>query len=55
MENKEIEAVSEEKVKEGVGLLGLNWKDAIFDNQKDVHRKYYGIDLDENPDYKFVS
>jgi len=49
----EIESISEEKVKEGASLLGLDWKDAIFEDQKLVHNKYYGVDLDKIDDYRF--
>ncbi len=49
----EIESTSEEKVREGVKFLDLNWDDAIFEDQKVVHQKYYGVNLDEVTDYRF--
>jgi len=49
----EIEAPSEERVKEGAQLLGLSWDDAVFEDLKEVHRNPYGIDLDEMSDYRF--
>jgi predicted adenylyl cyclase CyaB len=49
----EIEAPSEEEVRRGVELLGLDWKDAIFVDQKVVHKQYYGIDLTTIREYKF--
>lgn len=49
----EIESSSEEKVREGVKLLNLNWKDAIFEDQKVVHQKYYNVDLDTTSNYRF--
>ena len=49
----EIEAPSEEKVKEGAALLGLDWKDAIFIDQKVLHRERYGVDLDDIAEYRF--
>lgn len=49
----EIEAPAEEKVKEGAALLGLSWNDAIFVDQKAVHKQYYGIDLSTVAEYKF--
>jgi len=51
----EIEAPSKEVVKEGAGLLGLDWKDAVFVDQKMVHEQYYHIDLDKYRDYRFDS
>ena len=41
-------------VKEGVELLGLSWKDAIFEDQLIVHDKY-GVDLRKTDDYRFDS
>ena len=49
----EIEAPTEEKVKEGAAMLGLSWDDAIFVDQKVVHKQYYGIDLNTIAEYKF--
>ncbi len=49
----EIEAPTEEKVRKGAALLGLEWKDAIFVDQKVLHQQYYGIDLNELNEYKF--
>lgn len=49
----EIEAPSEEKVREGARLLGLDWKDAIFEDQLWVHKKYYDIDLFAVAEYCF--
>jgi len=49
----EIEADSEEKVREGAAVLGLDWKDAIFVDQKAVHKQYYGIDLENVERYVF--
>lgn len=49
----EIEAPTKEKVQEGAVMLGLDWKDAIFVDQKVLHREYYGIDLDKVSEYKF--
>ena len=49
----EIEAESEEKVKEGARLLGLLWSDAVFEDHAVVHQKYYGIDLFSIAEYRF--
>jgi len=49
----EIEAPTKDKVKRGVELLGLKWKDAIFVDQKVLHQQYYGIELNEMKEYKF--
>jgi adenylate cyclase class 2 len=49
----EIEGPSEEKVREGAKLLGLDWKDAVFEDQLWVHKKYYGIDLFAINEYCF--
>jgi len=49
----EIEATSEEKVKEGAALLGLSWDDAIFEDQKVIHEKYFNFDMNDLPDYRF--
>lgn len=51
----EIEAPSKEKVEEGAKLLGLKWDEAIFEDQRVVHQKYYGIDLFQIADYRFES
>ena len=51
----EIEAPTEGEVKKGVELLGLEWEDAIFVDQKVLHQQYYGIDLNELKEYKFSS
>ena len=50
----EIEAPNTEQVKQGAELLGLDWKDAIFVDQKVLHEKYYGIDLNKTNDYRFA-
>lgn len=49
----EIEAPSKERVMEVAKTLGLEWKDAIFVDQKVLHKEYYGIDLDPVKEYKF--
>lgn len=49
----EIEAPSAERVKKGAELLGLNWQDAIFVDQKVLHQQYYDIDLNELKEYRF--
>lgn len=49
----EIEAPSKESVMETAKLLGLKWEDAIFVDQKVLHKEYYGIDLDPVTEYKF--
>lgn len=49
----EIEAPSEERVKKGVELLGLQWQDAVFVDQKVLHQQYYGIDLNDLKEYTF--
>lgn len=49
----EIEAPNKETVKKGAELLGLQWKDAIFVDQKVLHEQYYGIDLNEMKEYIF--
>ena len=49
----EIEAPREERVKRGAELLGLQWEDAIFVDQKVLHKQYYGIDLNEIAEYVF--
>lgn len=49
----EIEAPTEDEVRKGAQLLGLSWADAIFEDQFWVHKKYYGIDLSNVPDYRF--
>lgn len=49
----EIEAPTEEKVRKGAELLGLEWEDAIFVDQKVLHQQYYGIDLNTLAEYKF--
>ncbi|HEX7724495.1 MAG TPA: CYTH domain-containing protein [Candidatus Paceibacterota bacterium] len=49
----EIEGPSEEKVRDGARLLGLDWKDAIFEDQLWVHKKYYDIDLFAVNEYCF--
>ena len=49
----EIEGPSEEKVREGAKLVGLDWKDAIFVDQAWVHKNYYNIDLFKITDYRF--
>lgn len=49
----EIEAPSQEEVKKGAALLGLQWQDAIFVDQKVLHEQYYNINLNELSEYKF--
>jgi adenylate cyclase class 2 len=49
----EIEGPSEEKVREGAKLLGLDWKDAVFEDQLWVHKKYYDVDLFALTEYCF--
>ena len=49
----EIEALTKERVMEVSQLLSLNWANAIFIDQKRLHKKYYGIDLDAVKEYKF--
>lgn len=49
----EIEAPSKKEVMRVAGLLGLKWEDAIFVDQKWVHKDYYGIDFDEMREYRF--
>lgn len=49
----EIEGPSKEKVMKGATLLGLSWDNAIFVDQKELHRLYYQIDLDKVREYKF--
>lgn len=49
----EIEAPSKEGIMHVTNLLGLNWEDAIFIDQKVVHKTYYGIDLNEMQEYRF--
>lgn len=51
----EIEAQTEVKVRRGVELLGLQWKDAIFVDQKVLHQQYYGIDMNDMKEYTFPS
>lgn len=49
----EIEGPTKEKVMEGVILLGLSWNDAIFVDQRELHRRYYGLDLNTVDNYRF--
>jgi len=49
----EIEAPTKEQVMETAERLGLKWEDAIFVNQKILHKEYFGIDLDLVREYKF--
>jgi adenylate cyclase class IV len=49
----EIEAESEEKVRQAAASLGLEWKDAVFVDQAYVHRDHYGIDIFNISDYRF--
>jgi adenylate cyclase, class 2 len=49
----EIEAPSKESVMEAAKLLGLKWEDAIFVDQKVLHKEYYDIDLDPVTEYRF--
>lgn len=49
----EIEADSEEKIKEGAAMLGLKWDDALFEDQKVVHEKFFDVDLDAVDHYAF--
>lgn len=49
----ELEGPSKARVVEGAKLLGLAWKDAIFEDQKVVHEKYFNIKLDTIAEYRF--
>jgi len=49
----EIEAPSEEKVREGAKLLGLDWATAVFEDQAVVHKKFYNIDIFAMSEYCF--
>ncbi len=49
----EIEGPSEEKVREGAKLLDIDWKDAVFEDQAVVHKKFYGIDMFAMSEYCF--
>lgn len=49
----EIEAKSKEKVMDIAKLLGLKRGEAIFVNQKVLHKQFYNIDLDPVKEYKF--
>ena len=49
----EIEAPSKELVMETADSLGLVWEDAIFVDQKVLHKDYYDIDLDQMTEYTF--
>lgn len=49
----EIEAPTKEDVEITAQLLGLEWKNAIFVDQKVLHKEYFGIDLDPVKEYKF--
>jgi adenylate cyclase class 2 len=49
----EIEAPGEERVKKGAELLGLQWRDAVFVDQKVLHQQYYDIDLNKLKEYRF--
>jgi adenylate cyclase class 2 len=49
----EIEGPSEKIVVETAAALGIDWKDAIFVDQKYVHKDYYGVDLDLITEYRF--
>lgn len=49
----EIEAPTKEEVMDGAKLMELNWDDAIFVDQKVLHKEYYNIDLDKISDYRF--
>lgn len=50
----EIEAPGEAAVRQTAELLGLAWDKAIFEDQKVVHSKYFGVDLDKETDYRFA-
>ncbi|QSH39650.1 CYTH domain-containing protein [Candidatus Kaiserbacteria bacterium] len=49
----EIEGASEEEVKKGAALLNLSWGDALFEDQKVIHEKYFNIDLESMTEYTF--
>lgn len=49
----EIEGPSEERVREGARLVGLDWKDAIFEDQAWVHVKHFNVDIFKITDYRF--
>jgi adenylate cyclase class 2 len=49
----EIEAPTKELVIETAKTLGLKWGDAIFVDQKVLHKQYFDIDLDLVREYKF--
>lgn len=49
----EIEAPAEAGVRKGAELLGLEWGDAIFEDQLVVHKKYFNVDLFKITDYRF--
>lgn len=49
----EIEAKSKKDVRRGAKLLGLSWKDAVFEDQFVMHKKYFGIDLGKTRSYRF--
>jgi adenylate cyclase class 2 len=42
----EIESDSEDKVREGAKLLGLNWENANFMDMKDIYEKIYNIPIE---------
>ena len=49
----EIEAPTEQKVREGAHLLELDWGKAIFEDQLVLHKIYFDIDLHKVTDYRF--
>lgn len=49
----EVEAPTKERVMDVAAQLGLSWDEAIFVDQKVLHKKYYDIDLDAVKEYKF--
>lgn len=50
----EIEAPSGQRIQEAAALLGLDWGAVLFEDQKLVHEKFYGIDLNTIDDYRFA-
>jgi adenylate cyclase class 2 len=49
----EIEAPTKERVIAVAESLGLQWSEAIFVDQKVLHKQYYNVDLDPITEYKF--
>ena len=42
-----------EKILEILEFLGLDWNDAILEDQRTIHKKYFGVDMDDFPEYVF--